>query len=155
MTGRKSWQTCFSFRHFLYSISLIFFLLKGIYEELLVLIFSLVFSYNFSLFCTRNSHNLDFHEHIPSHKLYKLSSDELYLSHTQLYREYNEEWNVFSTFNPSKCTHLEQWAADCAAPREQLWTSCRSRDSNPQPWVTSGFKSNALYIRLTTPLSET
>ncbi len=34
---------------------------------------------------------------------YKLSSDELYLSHTQL--EYNEEWNVFSAFNPSKCTH--------------------------------------------------
>ncbi len=26
-------------------------------------------------------------------------------------------------------------------------TSCLSRDSNPQPWVTSGFKSNALTIR--------
>ncbi len=26
-------------------------------------------------------------------------------------------------------------------------TSCQSRDSNPQPWVTSGFKSNALSIR--------
>ncbi len=25
--------------------------------------------------------------------------------------------------------------------------SCRSRDSNPQPWVTSDFKSNALSIR--------
>ncbi len=35
----------------------------------------------------------------------------------------------------------------CAAPGEQSWTSCRSRDSNPQPWVTSGFKSNALSIR--------
>ncbi len=23
---------------------------------------------------------------------------------------------MFSAFNPSKCTHLEQWAADCAAP---------------------------------------
>ncbi len=57
---------------------------------------------------------------------------------------------MFSAFNPSKCTHLEQWAADCAAPREQSWTSCRSRDSNPQPWVTSGFKSNALSIRPTT-----
>ncbi len=22
---------------------------------------------------------------------------------------------MFSAFNPSKCTHLEQWAADCAA----------------------------------------
>ncbi len=66
------------------------------------------------------------------------------------YTEYNEEWNVFSAFNPSKCTHLEQWAADCAAPGEQSWTSCRSRDSNPQPWVTLGFKSNALSIRPTT-----
>ncbi len=54
---------------------------------------------------------------------------------------------MFSAFNPSKCTHLEQWAADCAAPGEQSWTSCRSRDSNPQSWVTSGFKSNALSIR--------
>ncbi len=54
---------------------------------------------------------------------------------------------MFSAFNPSKCTHLEQWAADCAAPGEQSWTSCRSWDSNPQPWVTSGFKSNALSIR--------
>ncbi len=57
---------------------------------------------------------------------------------------------MFSAFNPSKCTHLEQWAADCAAPGEQSWTSCRSRDSNPQPWVTSDFKSNALSIRPTT-----
>ncbi len=70
--------------------------------------------------------------------------------HIHNYTEYNEEWNVFSAFNPSKCTHLEQWAADCAAPGEQSWTSCRSRDSNPQPWVTSGFKSNALSIRPTT-----
>ncbi len=54
---------------------------------------------------------------------------------------------MFSAFNPSKCTHLEQWAADIAAPGEQSWTFCWSRDSNPQPWVTSGFKSNALSIR--------
>ncbi len=33
---------------------------------------------------------------------------------------------MFSAFNPSKCTHLEQWAADCAAPGEQSWTSCRA-----------------------------
>ncbi len=61
---------------------------------------------------------------------------------------------MFSAFNPSKCTHLEQWAADCAAPGEQSWTSFRSRDSNPQPWVTSGFKSNALSIRPTTAQKE-
>ncbi len=75
-----------------------------------------------------------------------------FICHIHNYTEYNEEWNAFSAFNPSKCTHLEQWAADCAAPGEQSWTSCRSRDSNPQPWVTSGFKSNALSIRPTTAL---
>ncbi len=75
-----------------------------------------------------------------------------FICHIHNYTEYNEEWNVFSAFNPSKCTHLEQWAADCAAPGEQSWTSCRRRDSNPQPWVTSGFKSNALSIRPTTAL---
>ncbi len=60
-----------------------------------------------------------------------------FICHIHNYTEYNEEWNVFSAFNPSKCTHLEQWAAACAAPGEQSWTSCRSRDSNPQPWVSS------------------
>ncbi len=73
-----------------------------------------------------------------------------FICHIHNYTEYNEEWNVFSAFNPSKCTHLEQWAADCAASGEQSWTFCRSRDSNPQPWVTSGFKSNALSTRPTT-----
>ncbi len=60
---------------------------------------------------------------------------------------------MFSAFNPSKwVTHLEQWAADSAAPGEQSWTSCRSRDSNPQPWVASGFKSNDLSTRPQTAL---
>ncbi len=58
-----------------------------------------------------------------------------FICHIHNYTEYNEEWNVFSAFNPSKCTHLEQWAADCAAPGEQSWTSCRSRDSNPQFFI--------------------
>ncbi len=75
-----------------------------------------------------------------------------FICHIHNYTEYNEEWNVFSAFNPSKCTHLEQWAANCAAPGEQSWTSCWSRDSNPQPWVTSGFKSNALSTRPQLPI---
>ncbi len=52
-------------------------------------------------------------------------------------------------------------AADCAAPGEQSWTSCLSRkirkisrDSNPQPWITSGFKSNTLSIRPTGSLAR-
>ncbi len=35
----------------------------------------------------------------------------------------------------------------CSRVSPQSWTSCQSRDSNSQPWVTSGFKSNALSIR--------
>ncbi len=64
---------------------------------------------------------------------YKLSSDALFVTYTI----------IQSIMRSEMCTHLEQWAADCAA-------FCRSRDSNPQPWVTSGFKSNALSIRPTT-----
>ncbi len=86
--------------------------------------------------------------------------------------------NLCSAFNPSKCTHtvvdihLEQWAANAAAPGEQLgvrclaqgshlsrgiewrrecwlftpptYNSCRTWDSNPRP---SGYKSNSLSIR--------
>ncbi len=46
-----------------------------------------------------------------------------FICHIHNYTEYNEEWNVFSAFNPSKCTHLEQWVADWAAPGEQSWTA--------------------------------
>ncbi len=57
---------------------------------------------------------------------------------------------MFSAFNPSKCTNLEQWAANCAAPGRGLPVGAGIR--TPQPWVTSGFKSNALSIRPTTAL---
>ncbi len=97
---------------------------------------------------------------------YKLSSDELYLSHTQLYRVWNEEWNVFSTFNPSKCKHTWSSAQPTLRHPGSSWgfgalpkglisvvdTSSQSRDSSPQPWVTSGFKSNAISIRPRPPL---
>ncbi len=56
-----------------------------------------------------------------------------------------QQWNLCSAFN------LEQWAADAAATRRAVWrfgalhkgltsvvdNSCRSRDSNPQPRITS------------------
>ncbi len=97
-----------------------------------------------------------------SKKKKRLSSDELYLSHTPLYRV------VFSAFNPSKCTHththththMEQWAADTAAPVEQLGVRCLAQGSHlsrgrflPEPrfeLTTSGYKSDALSIRATT-----
>ncbi len=73
-----------------------------------------------------------------------------FICHIHNYTEYNQQWNVFSAFNPSKCTHLEQWAAGTAEPGSSrgfgallkgltsvVDNSCRSRDSNPQPRITS------------------
>ncbi len=54
-----------------------------------------------------------------------------FICHIHNYTEYNEEWNVFSAFNPSKCTYtLEQWAADIAAPGEQLGVRCLAQGSH-------------------------
>ncbi len=45
-------------------------------------------------------------------------------------------WNLCSAFNPSKCTHtvvnthLEQWAANAAAPGEQLEVWCLAQGSH-------------------------
>ncbi len=69
---------------------------------------------------------------------------------THNYTEYNQQWNVFSASNPSKCTHT--WSSG----QPTLWrlgssrgfgallkgltsvvdNSCQSRGSNPQPRVT-------------------
>ncbi len=64
---------------------------------------------------------------------------------------------MFSAFNPSKWSSGQptlrcpgsSWGFG-ALPKgltSVMDTYCQSRDSNPQPWVTSGFKSNALSIR--------
>ncbi len=73
-----------------------------------------------------------------------------FICHIHNYTEYNQQWNVFSAFNPSKWTHLEQWAASTVAPGSSWWfgallkgltsvvnNSCRSGDSKPQPRITS------------------
>ncbi len=88
-----------------------------------------------------------------------LSSNELYLSHTE-YTKYNQQWNVFSAFNPSKCTHT--WSSG----QPTLWhpgssgVQCLAQGSQiscgqflPEPRferTTSGYKSDALSIRATT-----
>ncbi len=64
---------------------------------------------------------------------------------------------MFSAFNPSKWSSGQptlqrpgsSWVfgALLKGLTSVVDTSCQSRDSNPQPWVTSGFKSNALSIR--------
>ncbi len=80
-----------------------------------------------------------------------------FICHIHNYTEYNEEWNVFSAFNPSKWSSGQptlrrpgsSWGfgALLKGLTSVVYTSNQSRDSNPQPWVTSGFKSNALSIR--------
>ncbi len=64
---------------------------------------------------------------------------------------------MFSAFNPSKWSSGQptlrspgsSWGfgALLKGLTSVVDTSCQSRDSNPQPWVTSSFKSNALSIR--------
>ncbi len=86
-----------------------------------------------------------------------------FICHIHNYTEYNEEWNVFSALNPSKWSSGQptlrcpgsNWGfgALLKGLTSVVDTSCRSRDSNPQPWVTSGFKSNALSIRPRLPQS--
>ncbi len=74
-----------------------------------------------------------------------------FICHIHNYTEYNQQCNVFSAFNPSKCTHT--WSSGQPTLRRpgSSWgfgallkgltsvvdNSCRSRDSNPQPRVTS------------------
>ncbi len=80
-----------------------------------------------------------------------------FICHIHNYTEYNEEWNVFSAFNPSKWSSGQptlrrpgsSWGfgALLKGLTSVVDTSCQSRDSNPQPRVTLGFKSNALSIR--------
>ncbi len=80
-----------------------------------------------------------------------------FICHIHNYTVYNDQWNVFSAFNPSKWSSGlltvqrpgSSWGfgALLKGLTSVMNTSCWSRDSNPQPWVTSGFKSNALSIR--------
>ncbi len=70
---------------------------------------------------------------------------------------------MFSAFNPSKWSSGQPTLRRPGSSRgfgtllkgltSVVVTSCQSRDSNPQPWVTSGFKSNALSIRPRLPRS--
>ncbi len=76
---------------------------------------------------------------------------KVFICHIHNYTEYNQQWNMFSAFNPSKCTHT--WSSGQPTMRRlgSCWgfgallkgltsvmnNSCRSRGSNLQPRVTS------------------
>ncbi len=68
--------------------------------------------------------------------------EELFICHIHNYTEYNQQWNVFSAFNPSKCTRT--WSSGqptfgglLKGLTSVVDNSYRSRNSNPQPRVTS------------------
>ncbi len=77
--------------------------------------------------------------------------EEFLICHIHNYTPYNLQWNLCSAFNPSKCTHT--WSSEQLTMQRpgSSWVfgallkgltsvmenSCRSRDSNPQPRVTS------------------
>ncbi len=78
--------------------------------------------------------------------------EELFICHIHNYTEYNQQWNVFSAFtqvNPSAHTWSSgqlmlllpgsSWGfgALLKGLTSVVDNSCRSRDSNLQPWVTS------------------
>ncbi len=96
----------------------------------------------------RESHRANQVDHVPTNTLCTLVLQEEVLHN---YTEYNQQWNVFSAFNPSTCTHT--WSSgQLTLPRpgsslgfgallkgitSVVENPCRSRDSNPQPRVTS------------------
>ncbi len=80
-----------------------------------------------------------------------------FICHIHNYTEYNQQWNVFSAFNPSKCTHT--WSSGQPTQRRpgSSWGSCLAQGSHlsraqflPEPRfkpTTSDYKSNALSTR--------
>ncbi len=77
--------------------------------------------------------------------------EKIYICHIHNYTEYNQQWNLFSAFNPSKCTHTWSSGQSTLQHPGSSWgfgallkgltsvvdNSCRRRYSNPQPLVTS------------------
>ncbi len=79
---------------------------------------------------------------------------------THNYTEYNQQWNLCSAFNPSKCAHTWSSGQPMLMPGEQLGVRCLAEGSHlsrgqflPEPRfepTTSGYKSDTLSIRATT-----
>ncbi len=74
-----------------------------------------------------------------------------FICHIYIYTEYNQRWNTFSAFNPSKWKHTRSSGQPTLRRPGSSWGSgalfkgltsvvdnpCRSRDLNPRPRVTS------------------
>ncbi len=100
------------------------------------------------------------HDHVNIHILRSLlwdlcNNDQAQMSficHIHNYTEYNQQWNVFSAFNPSKCAHTlgpvgsrrcgargaVEGTVPCSRVSPQSWTIPAGAEiRNPQPRVTS------------------
>ncbi len=109
----------------------------------------------------------------------------VYIAHCHLYKSVSRgrgsgvwpsmvthTWNLCSAFNPSKCTHtvvnihLEQWAANAAAPGDQLGVRCLAQGSHlsrgieggesagyslPPPTIPAGPETRTHDLRVTSP----
>ncbi len=51
----------------------------------------------------------------------KLKKKICFIRHIHNYTEYNQQWNVFSALNPSKCTHTHTWSSGQPKLR-RLWS---------------------------------
>ncbi len=88
----------------------------------------------------------------------KSEEEEVFICHIHNYTEYNQQWNVFSAFNPSKCTHT--WSSGqpgsswgCLAQASHLSRGQFLPEPRFEP-KTSVYKSNALSIRPRLPLMD-
>ncbi len=88
----------------------------------------------------------------------KKKNAEFLICHIHNYTEYNQQWNVFSAFNPSKCIHtLGAVSRRCGARGAVFGVWCLAQGCHlSRGWflpelrfepTTSGYKSNALSIR--------
>ncbi len=74
-------------------------------------------------------------------RLTECIEEELFICHITNYTEYNQQWNVFAVFNPSKCTHT--WSSGhthththrCCGVRGAVGGSVPCSRVSPQSWT--------------------
>ncbi len=66
-----------------------------------------------------------------------------FFCHIHNYTEYNQQWNLCSAFNPSKCTHTRSSGQPMLRPGEQLGVQCLAQGSRLSRGIEGG--ENARY----------
>ncbi len=98
--------------------------------------------------CCIRSNSLGYPKRLP---MERGENENCFICHIHKFTEYNQQWNVCSAFNPSKCTHTWSSGQPTLQRPGSSWgfsallkgltsvmnNSCWSWHSNPQPRVTS------------------